>query len=800
MTTKLASLLHHKFAAEMPDKQQFESDFGNLAFSFLRDRAPQLVNHLVGFELVHREDDGSNAVGIFGFQIGGRVYYVHAFWINNQVQGMDSIWDKEADQFYPLADTWVSRIVRTANARAGSGQSLSPTEIRNPDLAVLQRRPGVGGSMKMAEAVFNTEGDFVNLCAKIATAAANDADFSAMLTGADEVGTKAMVTKQASHLISFLRERGGPEAVTGALNMYHDRRWAKAAHTFYNHTDLQVDQFSPIFYDSLKKRAGYGERTEAAMPKVRVITADEIDSGDLSNDELDAVMLDGYAFRDLRTTTEVSQAFKETRGETLLSGVTTPGVQDIITAAGTVVRRYVSRCTAGDTYSYSNSSDPNDGLSGDSSGRYLVIDLEKHEGAVVRGCPISAGGQDALPPGDPVGLLFDKGVSPGDVEQAELWSNYNSSKTTYEQDCTWRNDHQFYLVGTDDTFYGPFCLQSLIKQDDAWVAGTDFRGDYNAFRDGNGRSYCDPKLIFVDRPGNLIYTRVSSGPDRVTVPSKSWKLLRCKMVEQALATGSDALYQLAGNGVHNFKLAANFGDGSINCIVDDNIVANFANRKTANHRLVLDFGFRPDAVSSMLGDLRDSGEAVRTAVAGPSVKRAFGEIPLMPQVGQNGGYESYFGASTQPMTESAESVGDSTLNGVNRDVMQPGANLYQQPAGGNNSYGGPEVDPSQLAADAAASGQQQVFDHATIGNLAQTYDVGYVIDSELPHMLGTLNRLGRMLFLFHWRNKDFAERYGQQDLAGLSDRLRSCYRMLGDLIIKLQQRPIDAGGNVVFAE
>ena len=47
---------------ESPDEVQLEQDFGRLAYTFLKDRAPGLIPYLLGFEVVEREEDGSRAV------------------------------------------------------------------------------------------------------------------------------------------------------------------------------------------------------------------------------------------------------------------------------------------------------------------------------------------------------------------------------------------------------------------------------------------------------------------------------------------------------------------------------------------------------------------------------------------------------------------------------------------------------------------------------------------------------------------------------------------------------------------
>jgi hypothetical protein len=117
-----------------------------------------------------------------------------------------------------------------------------------------------------------------------------------------------------------------------------------------------------------------------------------------------------------------------------------------------------------------------------------------------------------------------------------------------------------------------------------------------------------------------------------------------------------------------------------------------------------------------------------------------------------------------------------------------GEGQRQQQAGGGG------MDPTQIAQQAAATGQQQVFDHSVIGGLAQTYDVSFAVDSYVPDLLKSLDRIGRILFLFYWKNVDFAERYGDQDLTAMEDQLRGVFKSLGDLTLKLKQKTIDAEG------
>ena len=89
-------------------------------------------------------------------------------------------------------------------------------------------------------------------------------------------------------------------------------------------------------------------------------------------------------------------------------------------------------------------------------------------------------------------------------------------------------------------------------------------------------------------------------------------------------------------------------------------------------------------------------------------------------------------------------------------------------------------------------GQQQVFDHASVGGLAGTSDSSAMVDTFIPTWIESLDKLGRTLFLFYWKNEEFAERYGSDDIADLEDKLRNVYQKFGELVYELKNKTIEA--------
>jgi hypothetical protein len=132
------------------------------------------------------------------------------------------------------------------------------------------------------------------------------------------------------------------------------------------------------------------------------------------------------------------------------------------------------------------------------------------------------------------------------------------------------------------------------------------------------------------------------------------------------------------------------------------------------------------------------------------------------------------------------------------DQQQAGSMTGMPPAPDANQYGiniGGEaemdVGAQNLAAQAGQIGQKHIFDHASIGGLSKIYDTSAVIDSYVPELMQALDRLGRILFLYYWKNEDFSERYGSNDIAEMEDLIRSVFKSFGELVLQLRKKAID---------
>jgi len=269
-------------APESANQRQYEDDFGSLAFQFVQDRAPALIKYLIGFEVVDRSEDGSKAVGIFGYKIGDDFYYVPAFFLNNQVRGIDMILNKKTNQFIPLEEKWIDFIISRHSVSIGEAADDRVREtMRNPDLTFVQRPQVMLGKMGSAEKdelwTFSDAWEHI----KEATAKAlSDPDTAEMLAGlASSVVGKVEKRAESGYIRSFMEKVGGPECMVMFLGAMHDAGFANAALTLYKDAGaFWTDRLAnaSIHVDRMRKIA-------ASSPKVRVVG----DIGDLSKSAQD---------------------------------------------------------------------------------------------------------------------------------------------------------------------------------------------------------------------------------------------------------------------------------------------------------------------------------------------------------------------------------------------------------------------------------------------------------------------------------------------------------------------------------
>ena len=138
---------------------QFEQSFSNLAHAFIKDKAPSLLDHEVGFQLMDRNEDNTKAIAIFGFKVGSQWLYAPIFFLNGDIKGTELLYIKAQDQFVPLKENWLNYILQRRPNVMGKNtdRNLQALGVLSPDLQAFSRPPAKfasAGGMEAGEAAF----------------------------------------------------------------------------------------------------------------------------------------------------------------------------------------------------------------------------------------------------------------------------------------------------------------------------------------------------------------------------------------------------------------------------------------------------------------------------------------------------------------------------------------------------------------------------------------------------------------------------------------------------------------------
>ena len=101
----------------------FERTFADLAFTRLRDKAPGLLNYLIGFQLLDKNDEDTKAAGLFAFKLGSDWLYAPMFFLNGELKGHELLYIKSRDAFVPLQENWVNYLLNRRQRSLGESEN-----------------------------------------------------------------------------------------------------------------------------------------------------------------------------------------------------------------------------------------------------------------------------------------------------------------------------------------------------------------------------------------------------------------------------------------------------------------------------------------------------------------------------------------------------------------------------------------------------------------------------------------------------------------------------------------------------
>ena len=704
---------------------QFEQHFSDIAYSFLQEKALGLIEHLIGFEVVKKNDKGTKALGLFAFKLGDDYLYAPVFFINGEIKPLELLYLKNKDLFIPLDEEWVSYLLKKEPLVLGEPTDQKKRQFDQPDFDLFATPPITGKHVtaSLNEKTYKTL-DYLSECSndikrKFLEKLSSDkalleetikaygvdyikeaCEWVPEKKAAEQVQEVQVITPEDAESIRNLDLKTKKKVYVNKVVVKDDRPQEKVSKLYqYQYTDkLQNPQQSGVYQlidihgslvEALVLLTPMG-REMYGSPKATVI---EVETGRFVCAPVNKIWVkDNYVVDDYEG------LFKK--------------LKVIPRSAGKIGECYVL---------------VNRKLS--SSCPFMIKRLVKDSAGLLNYIVEYKEGEVSYP----VDFLPNDWSSERDVHH-EMYRK-NTYKPEYRH---MRSENKASLES------GPFCdsgEQKLVLSP---------RGE----KDDSGLYMLSDELVI---PANF---------SLIPLQEPDYK----QGVQFALGTAGSVMNKLVEMKMNRLRVKY---DGSEYFVSYNKTQEKPLDKVSAVKVLVNKYQVAGDDALDLLKEAESRlnnpiSVLIKLAQPGPHIPD--------PTLTSNSGIPHH----TQYLNE--ELIPSQETYPTPPDVGDPTRNLYTGPAPGY-----PDMDMS-LAMQAAQSGQQTVFDHAALASLVRLTGTTEIINKYIPDLEKALDRIGRLLFMFWWRNEDFQELFGITSLTELEDLLRSVFKSFGELILELKKK------------
>jgi len=285
---------------KLADDVSFEQNFFQLAFAYVRDKVPNLLDYMLGFEVVNKNEDGTQAIGLFKFDVGGRNLFIPVFYKNGELKGADLLYNQNQDIFVPNKENWIDTILNANPAELGAPSNMGRGDLmmgmnNNPDLS------------KIYNPTRNTKLSFEKM-----------AEFP---------------ERQGMSFLSFIKEADCKFAAMYANTLMRNAELHK----------LAVDAYGSELYDVLKscKESENILLDTDKVPEVEVVVSDSPKAlvQGLTDSEKSKLIEDGVVIRDNRK--DGPRIPYKIQHPMLLNAVSSAGAYDLLMKGGSFLRAVV---------------------------------------------------------------------------------------------------------------------------------------------------------------------------------------------------------------------------------------------------------------------------------------------------------------------------------------------------------------------------------------------------------------------------------------------------------------------------
>lgn len=745
------------------DVEQFERTFADLAYASMKSRAPMLMEHVIGWQLIDVSEDETRAIGIFGFKIGEQWLYAPVFFMNGELKGKELLYLKGQDIFVPLQENWINYIVNRRPYVLGETEPFTLEQLgyRPPDFTQYSESPETKRAM-YEPLMDGLQSEWAkDAVASIFSIMPSDFKLDRFTKSADRL-----------HLPDFLDSAGIEAQEVFLQTMRNDEKFASAVLQFYDIGDFRENPRN-IFTE---KKATVDHKITGTAPEVVVtLPGNNYADGalkDMTDAEKEQLMQGEIVIQDHRQNT--SNVYPADVHKRLFSP-TESGCYDILMRDGQFKK--------------------------------LVAIHSPHT--------IDANSRGNI-------LLLDQNT--GDYMLIHATSVY--SKKRYYDD-SWREMFEglsnptpavkgaYIFIGPDGSGTIPFRVREINKdkqgrtylkvysrgesQGGHALIGNTYRNYASSYSQPIGLGTYGDETILI---GETKSRKIRSAGNTLFLPDefKAVKVNDEYDTHKQLDPGTMADLEMAISKLGSMFPLKIYSDGQDIRMSSGSAHFPPMSKNAALRDLIIKWGMSEQDARDLIkeavdaGGMRNGRGLVRAKVLIKSAQ-GYGAARVPENRVSNEVTAPYYRGN-----QDDKNMGFDALLGVNAQhpyysdpkVPIPQDPIPLQPYNATADYS----NPMQAATDAARTGQKEVFDTATVGRLTKMVDIGETVDQYLSDLVNGMDRVGRTLFLFYWHFDKFEDRYGKEDLPELEDSLKNVFKAMGDLILFLKQKSIEPEVNL----
>lgn len=796
---------------------EFEQAFSSLAYAYLRDKAPRLLDNMVGFQLIDRNEDNTKAVGVFGFQLNNQWLYAPVFFLNGDLKGHELLYMKNNDSFVPMQENWINYIMsRKPHVLGETSDANSIQELGGlyPDIRSLSISPSMGGG-KSASDNFWLKGALPMIAAFKVKAAGSlyRGAGKRKLNQAAVVAepTQAALAKQAS-ILDFNNVMPKSFALLKTAHAISEDypQIKRAMQKFYG-----VDCFSRWGAEAKKHASDAGgnlmpQKQAAYMPGNLLIpterTAGPVDhektgklrmyvyekvvinkAPELDDEEREKLQNDTVLIKDDRDGEEVSKAYNvqveaklTNPSETALYRVLEkPGkftkmliAMNGVSNRGAIPMATVVRIEDSGNKSWLNTHPTN--VFADQ-----VSDRDEWEDWFD-----SLADSDSLAEGGEYIAINERGScsTPFKVRDSYDEGRY---RVDFQIDIDWNETrpvtmpriHNNFGQYGDDAAHTPSAYGAMLYVDKEGPEGKKIRAIAGELRIPHTF-----KFLRLSKPetGDNGFLMPACCQDRSDKPP-----INLGKIDdiQLLFTEKTARMKVFNNGT-DVHITTPLGSEQLS-------------KQAGLFNMVRKHGLREKVAREILKVAEQRGHAIyrikyapgygTEKQANPNYSTLAGgpNAPLDTDFAEERSVEDYGPNNAVPTQYGGETA--YSVDGMSSDSTDPGTWDNWQ-----NYTREDMAQTMQTAQQAGQNGQKEVFDTTMISGMLKSVRQDSLVERYLGTLVEAVDALGRLLFNFYWHQEEFEDRYGKSDMPELEDSIRNAFEAVGDVTLYLKEKTIES--------